>query len=1027
MADVTELLEKAEKKVAAGTRICPFPGLRPFTSSETYLYFGQDTVSQRVLNQLSEHRFVAILGGAGVGKTSFIHCGLTPYFNSGMVGSTRTNWHIIQIRPLNDPLHNLAVALNGDNNPVQAHIYCNVLKRGKSGLIEIFKNQSPGPQDKYLIVVDQFEDLFRSKKLKNESGLSEDVYQFVNILTHSVQQKELPVYLAMVVRSDFADDCLKFPYLANLINRSNVLIPRLTRDQLREVVTGPLEASHLKYDTSLLVQVLNDASNLDDILPRLQHAMKRTWESWKNLGTPEIPFSLTEYEIAGGLKNAINNHANGLFQKLTDYEKVLCEKIFKSLAEKVSENKGFTRPSTVKELSDIARADIGDVTRIINIFRDPSAGFLLPSEGSLSPDTVIDLVHSSLLRTWSRLNSWVQDENISSQMYCQLAEASAQYQTGKIGLLRPPDLQIALNWQEKQKPALEWAKRYNPAFERAMVYLRTSHETYNAEENFKKLQAKKALKRVRSLTVILGSTAILALVLTVYSQVMRHQDIERLKKASEQQAQLQRKSFEAERESQEYLMEKRLAEIAALEAMKLKEDAVTETKVLSKQKNQAELTAQEVIQENTKYQENLQQVTLQKQLAEKNAQREAENRSVAEKEKEETFKRRMQNLGQTLAMKSLQTNNNVNLKSLLALHSFVFNSKFGSSLTNPDVYNALYESVNETGGTTRYGLKGHAGAVRAFCGQSGTNVVFSTGVDGRVLRWVITDEVRSPQTVFQTSSGNASMKISASGRFLAVGSETGTIYLLDLSNPTTPVQLRGHQGVVFSLVFTPDGQQLISSGGDKKILLWDLEKRSNTVIYQSQANVRAIAISPDGKFLAGGSDDGRTFMWDIRGNEFLNLPDEDKTAIHAVTFSPNGLTLVTGDLTGRLEFWNPYSQKLIRTLKPHSGRVTQIVFSPSGEMVASSSYDKTVAIYDARFINTNVVILREKALIFSIIFTNDNRRIITAPNSAEFVGVWPSQSRVLAEQLCSKVSRALTQDEWNSFIGSDIKYEKPCE
>jgi dipeptidyl aminopeptidase/acylaminoacyl peptidase len=1035
MAEETELIEQVKKYVIHESAFCPFPGLRPFKYTETHLYFGQDPITQRVLSQLIDHKFVAILGGAGVGKTSFINCGLKPYFYSGIVGSTNTDWHIIHTRPSNNPIRNLAEAINKDeivenqteDNSIQAQINYNVLKRGKSGLIELLKQLKPEKKDKYLIIIDQFEDIFRFKNLRNESGLSEDAFEYVNILMHTIQQKEIPVYLTIVVRSDFADDCLRFPYFSNLINRSNVLVPRLTRDQLREVVSGPLETSRLHFDSTLLLQILNDASNLDDLLPRLQHSMRRAWESWKKLATPEKHLSLTEYEIAGGLKNAINNHANELYASLTDDDKILCEKIFKSLAEKGSENKGFTRPTPVKELCGIAQAEFDDVVKIIEVFRDPSAGFLLPSEGIITPDTVIDLVHSSLLRTWSFMKAWVQAENISSQMYRQLSESSAQYQVGKMGLLRPPDLQFALNWQEKQKPSLDWAKRYNPAFERTMVYLRTSLETFNAEESFKKLQAKKALRRVRSLTIILGSMAILTLILTIYSQVMRRQDHKKLKQVSEQQAHLQQKSVDAERESQEYLMEKRQAEIAALEALKEKDEAVIETRVLSQQKTQAELTAQEALQENTKFQENLEQVTLQKQLAERTAQQEAQQRTAAEKEKEEVFKKRMLNIGQTLAVKSLQTNNNATLKGLLALHAYVFNTRFGNSLINPDLYEALYRSVAENGGVTRYGLSGHAGAVKAFSSQPRTNVVYSTGVDGKVLRWVVSDDARQPQTIYQTSGGNASMAISSNGRFLAVGSESGVIYIIDLSNPGNPSQLKGHQGVVFSLTFTPDGQQLFSSGNDKKVLIWELDSKTNTIIYQEPSNVRAISISPDGKFLAGGDDGGRIFLWDIKSSQLTNLANEDKTAIHAIAFSPNGLSLVTGDLSGRIKFWNPYSNRLVRTLQPHSGRVTKIAFSPSGEMVASSSYDKTVAVYDTKFISTIPISLKENSLIFSLIFTNDNKKIITAPNNADFVGVWPAHSRVLAEQLCSKVSRALTQEEWNSFIGADIKYEKPCE
>lgn len=96
-------------------------------------------------------------------------------------------------------------------------------------------------------------------------------------------------------------------------------------------------------------------------------------------------------------------------------------------------------------------------------------------------------------------------------------------------------------------------------------------------------------------------------------------------------------------------------------------------------------------------------------------------------------------------------------------------------------------------------------------------------------------------------------------------------------------------------------------------------------------------------------------------------------------------------------------------------------------MVASSSYDKSVAIYDTKFFSTIPVSIKENSLIFSLIFTVDNRKLLTASNNADFIVVWPAQPRVLADQLCSKLSRALTQEEWNSFIGSDIKYEKPCE
>lgn len=1035
MARETQVVEKVQIQVTTETAGCPFPGLRPFRYDETHLYYGQDAITQRVLSQLLQHKFVAVLGGAGVGKTSFINCGLKPYFATGIVGSTNTNWHIIHTRPSNNPIRNLVNAITKeeliegatDESHIQNHINYNILKRGKSGLVELIKQYEPDKNDKYLFIIDQFEDIFRFKNQRNESGVADDAFEYVNVLVNAIQQSEVPIYLTIIVRSDFADDCLLFSSLSNLINKSNVLVPRLNRELIREVITGPLNASRLHLDNTLLLQILNDASNIEDLLPRLQHSMRRAWESWKTLGTPEKPLSLTEYEISGGLKNAINNHANQLYDSLSDEDKDYCKKIFKALAEKGSENKGFTRPTSISELSGIAQTSVENVIRIVDTFRHPSAGFLLPSDGELASETVVDLIHSSLLRTWSHMKTWVQEENISSQMYRQLSDSSAQYQVGKMGLLRPPDLQFALNWQEKQNPTIEWAKRYNPAFERTMVYIRTSQDTFNAEEAFKKHQAKKAMRKVRFVSVILGSTAILALILTIYSQVMRRQDIRKLRQVSEQQAHYQELTIQAEKESEEILMEKRQAEIAAMEANKLREEALFETKTLTEQKTIAELTAQEALEQKTQYMQNLQQITLQKQKAENEALKASEQRSQVEKEKDEVLKKRIQNISQALAVKSLQVDKNP-LKGLLALHAFVFNVKYGQSLFNPDIYNALYSAVQDYGGVTRFGLKGHVGAVKSFCVQPKTNILFSTGVDGKVIRWVVSDEPRGGQLLMQGPIGNASLAVSSNGRYLAVGSESGTIFIIDLLNPnSSAVQLRKHQGVIFSMAFTPDGTQLFSSGADKKILLWDLGDKSSSVINEGAANTRTIAISPDGKFLACGSDNGRIFLWDIKGNQLVDISNEDKAAIHSIAFSPNGLTLVTGDLYGKLKFWNPYSHKLTRTLQPHSGRVTDIAFSNSGDMVASSSYDKSIAIFDTRFVTNNPIMFKENSLVFSLIFTNDNKKLITASNSGDFISVWPAQSRVLAEQLCSKTSRALTQDEWNSYIGSDIKYEKPCE
>ena len=101
---------------------------------------------------------------------------------------------------------------------------------------------------------------------------------------------------------------------------------------------------------------------------------------------------------------------------------------------------------------------------------------------------MIDISHESLMRIWVRLKNWVDDEADAVQMYLRLAEAATQYQVGKAGLWRPPDLQLALNWQAKHRPTLVWGQRYNPAFERTMIFLEYSKKEWETEQRIKELE-----------------------------------------------------------------------------------------------------------------------------------------------------------------------------------------------------------------------------------------------------------------------------------------------------------------------------------------------------------------------------------------------------------------------------------------------------------------------------------------------------------------------------------------------------------
>ena len=92
-------------------RLNPFVGLRPFESADSLYYFGRDKHVKILLRQLHQHRFVAVVGSSGSGKSSLIRAGLIPQLEAGFLVQDRDQWLIARLKPGDDPLGNLVAAL----------------------------------------------------------------------------------------------------------------------------------------------------------------------------------------------------------------------------------------------------------------------------------------------------------------------------------------------------------------------------------------------------------------------------------------------------------------------------------------------------------------------------------------------------------------------------------------------------------------------------------------------------------------------------------------------------------------------------------------------------------------------------------------------------------------------------------------------------------------------------------------------------------------------------------------------------
>ena len=472
-----------KKQISAEAIRTPFPGLCAFQVDEYPLFFGRERQVDALITRLQRSHFLAVLGTSGSGKSSLIRAGLMPALRGGMMKEAGYGWRIAALRPGSDPIGNLAAELvkkdvlseAGAGLPeyeAEAAIEA-TLRSGSLGIVNVAQQARFSEHQELLIVVDQFEELFRFRATHEGSS---EASAFVKLLLEAAAQRALSIYIVLAMRSDFLGDCAQFQGLPEAINEGQYLIPRMTRDELRLAVSGPVGVTGGTIAEPLINRLLNDVGDDPEQLPILQHAMMRTWEYWQTHKRNDEPIGLEQYEAIGTMSDALSRHADEAFNELPDEgSRKIAEMIFKALSERSVDHRELRPPTRVDTLCKIADASIAEVIAVIETFRRDGRSFLTPpSATELQADSVIDISYESFSRKWQRLKQWAKEEAESATIYRRLAEAAVLHREGREGLLQDPELQLALDWRDTFRPNAAWGQRYHSEFETALEYLEQS-------------------------------------------------------------------------------------------------------------------------------------------------------------------------------------------------------------------------------------------------------------------------------------------------------------------------------------------------------------------------------------------------------------------------------------------------------------------------------------------------------------------------------------------------------------------------
>jgi WD40 repeat protein/ABC-type oligopeptide transport system ATPase subunit len=971
----------------------PFVGLRPFNSDESLLFFGRREQTVELLEKLHAGRLLAVVGSSGCGKSSLVRAGLIPKLKGGFLVAGCDQWRIATLKPGDAPLSHLATALLEMSGAAATDAATFVEDIRTNGIRAIHERLAPvfdQAEANLLLLVDQFEEIFRFGLESKRPEQREEAADFVALLLQLAEQRQLPIYIVLTMRSDFLGDCDHFHGLPEALNRSQYLVPRLTREQRRQAIEGPVRLFGSEIAPRLLDRLLNDVGDQTDQLPVLQHALMRTWERWEfdeadrkrywlDVGKAEheivaLPLDVPLYEAVGKIQRALTWDAEAALKGI---DVALTERIFRALTATDANNRKIRRPAHVSELCAITGAKEEEVRKIIERFSADHRSFLLMSNEA---DPLVDISHESLIRQWPRMDEWMRAESDSAELFKRLLVAARRQRE----FWRGKDLAEAREWRTKQQPNPAWAKRYDEApdaLDTALGFLEQSEKSEDqilADEKARKdaeaARQKRELRRAKTFAAVISVALLLALGLAWYAY--------RQQRHAQAQTQLAK---EQEHRSRVLLYGTNM--YFAAKAFDEKND-VRGNELLNAflpALNQPAPSAAEDVRGFDWYYLWLRSHPLLLTL-----------KGLGGRINSVAYAPDGQTLASAGADGTVKVWSAQSRQELATLKGHAFTVR--SLAYAPDGKTLASASDDGTvkvwdarSGQELVTLKDYEARLLSVVYAPDGKTLASGGADGRVKVWSAQSGQELMTLKGDTSNVNA-VAYTLDGKMLASAGADGIVKIWSAQSGHELMTLKGHADNVMSVAYAPDGQTLASADAYGTVKVWNVRNRRELMTLKGHTDsVWSVAYAPDGKTLASGSDDGTVKVWDIRSGQELATLKGHIGSVNALAYAPDGQTLASAGTDGTVKLWNARSGQEVIPLRGHVESVNAVMYAPDGQALASASDDGTVKVWDAQIGQELVTLKGHTSKVLSVAYAPDGQTLASAGADGT-VKVWDIRS-----------------------------------
>ena len=458
----------------------PYQGLAAFGEEDAAFFFGRETFVNGLVQATHQEPLVAVIGPSGSGKSSVVFAGLISQLRE------QGSWLIESFRPGNQPFYQLASALvsqlepkMGDTQQLrEAAGLAADIQQGKVTLQQVVSRITErNPDKRLLLFADQFEELYTLCQVKQEQE------RFADTLLEAIHQKSLT--LVFTLRADFYGYVLSYRPLRDALHEfTPQLLSSMNQEELQAAIEQPAQKLEVQLEDGLTQRILDDVGQEPGNLPLLEFALTRLWEK-------QVHRVLTHqaYDEIGGVKKAIANHAEQIYQQLSEAEQKQAQRIFLQL---VRPGEGTEDTRRLATRAEVGQANWGLVSY--------SAGYQarLVVTGRHEQQDTVEVVHEALIREWGTLREWINANRQFRVWQERLKVALREWKNTNHdsgALLRGVPLTVAEDWLHKRGDELTQEER---------DFIQVSAQQRDKE--------KQQRERTRRLTIIgLGSFSVVAL------------------------------------------------------------------------------------------------------------------------------------------------------------------------------------------------------------------------------------------------------------------------------------------------------------------------------------------------------------------------------------------------------------------------------------------------------------------------------------------------------------------------------------